>query len=213
MIRFLKGAITVLYTLFALFTFLLFLCTDSSTIDTFILIVVLLSTGFIVNKFCASEKSIKYKNHLQSIEHNYDVHYQSMIADIEKIEPFKFEHFICDIYKKMGYKDAYTTSESKDFGADVIVTIDNVRTAIQVKHRVSSDYFVSNDAVQQIYAAMPIYECTAGMVITNGIFTEHAKNQAKACNVRLIDSAELYHMVRKVLLSQSEEKEIEIIQT
>lgn len=210
MVTFLKTFLNILYALFCVFVTLLFLCSNVSIIDSYILIGILLLTGFLVNKFCPSKHHLKYENHLTSIENNYDVHLDTILSDVEKIDPFDFEVFIKDLYIQMGYRDAYTTPESKDFGGDVIVTIDNIKTVIQVKHRVSSDFLVSNDAVQQAYAAMPVYNCEQAFVITNGVYTDHAKNQAKACNVRLIDRLELYHMIRKVILSQSPTTGVEL---
>lgn len=213
MVIFLKAVINILYVLFSTFVALVFLCGDISIVNTYMLIGILLLTGFIVNRFYPSKRSLKSKNPLKSIENNYDVHFDSIMSDVEKIDPFQFEAFIRDLYIQMGYTDAYKTSNSKDFGGDVVVTIDNVKTVIQVKHRLSSNFLVSNDAVQQVYSAMPIYECEQAFVITNGTYTDHAKNQAMACKVRLIDGTELYHMIKKVILNQPNITEVGLVET
>lgn len=122
------------------------------------------------------------------------VHLESLEKDLEQMEPIAFEYFIRDVLRGNGY-GAETTPSTKDFGADVIAKKDQEILAVQVKHRNSSDWSVSNDAVQQVVASMPLYKANRSMVITNGMFTEHALKQAIPNQTLMIDGQQLRRMV------------------
>lgn len=134
-----------------------------------------------------------------------EVHLETLQQDMEKIEPVAFEHFIGDLFAAKGYKVALTP-DTKDFGGDVIAKKKDQCIVIQVKHRDSSDWLVSNDAVQQAVAAMPVYKANKSMVVTNGTFTEHAYNHAAYTHTDLIDGKGLFNMVKEAI--QNEKKEV-----
>ena len=135
-------------------------------------------------------------NHAFGVENKHYgvVHLESLEKDLEQMEPIAFEYFIRDVLRGNGYQ-AETTPSTKDFGADVIAKKDGEVLAVQVKHRNSSDWSVSNDAVQQVVASMAIYKANRSMVITNGIFTEHALKQAIPNQTLMIDGQQLRRMV------------------
>lgn len=122
------------------------------------------------------------------------VHLESLDKDLEQMDPIAFEYFIRDLFRANGYK-AITTPTTKDFGADVIAKKGKEVMVIQVKHRNSSDWSVSNDAVQQVVATMGNYKANLSMVITNGTFTEHALAQALPNDTLMIDGKQLRRMV------------------
>ena len=122
------------------------------------------------------------------------IHLENLNKDLEQMDPIAFEYFIRDLFRANGYK-AITTPTTKDFGADVIAKKGKEVMVIQVKHRNSSDWSVSNDAVQQVVAAMANYKANRSMVITNGTFTEHALAQALPNNTLMVDGKQLYRMV------------------
>ena len=131
------------------------------------------------------------------------VHLETLEEDMEKIEPIGFEHFVADLFKARGYQTKVTAAK-KDFGGDVLAKKGDKFFVIQVKHREKGDWSVSNDAVQQAVAAMPVYKANASMVVTNGIFTGHACKQADFCNTYLIDGAALKEMIRDVIDGKSQ---------
>lgn len=136
------------------------------------------------------------------------VHLDSLDKDLEQMDPIAFEYFVRDLFRANGYK-AITTPTTKDFGADVIAKKGKEIIAIQVKHRNSSDWSVSNDAVQQVVAAMANYKANRAMVITNGTFTEHALAQALPNNTLMIDGKQLYRMVYNWSCNESVSQENE----
>lgn len=136
------------------------------------------------------------------------VHLESLEKDLEQMDPIAFEYFIRDLFKASGYQ-ATITPKAKDFGADVIAKKGKEVLAIQVKHRNSSDWSVSNDAVQQVIAAMAIYKANRSMVITNGTFTEHALAQALPNDTLIVDGKQLYKMVYHWNCNGNKSEEIE----
>lgn len=138
-------------------------------------------------------------------KHYGEIHLETMKEDIEKINPDAFEYFVADLFTELGYKTK-VTRKYKDFGGDVVAKKGNDTTIIQVKHRDSSDWQVSNDAVQQAVAAMPVYKANLSMVVTNGTFTDHAYNQAKFNQTIMIDGVQLMNLVRQVVLESKEKQ-------
>lgn len=136
------------------------------------------------------------------------IHLESLEKDLEQMDPVAFEYFIRDLFKSRGYQ-VTITPKAKDFWADVIAKKGNEVLAIQVKHRNSSDWSVSNDAVQQVIAAMAIYKANRSMVITNGTFTEHALAQALPNDTLMVDGKQLYRMVYHWSCNGNKSEEIE----
>ena len=117
-----------------------------------------------------------------------------------------------DRVKILGYASfvagPYCTRILADYGADVVCFghPSESNTLIQVKHHKGS---VENRAVGEIVSSKPIYEKQYSLafeklvIITNNYFTEHAKNQARANNVDLIDRDKL----TQLLMLQANKKE------
>ncbi len=75
-----------------------------------------------------------------------------------------------------------------DYGADLVLEKDGVRTVVQAKRWTKN---VGVKAIQEAVAAKPIYRCEHAMVVTNRYFTEQARRLAKANGVRLWNRDEL----------------------
>lgn len=124
----------------------------------------------------------------------------------------QFEEYVAQLYKKLGYK-AMTTTEmrqkkllpeliqkrggSGEQGVDVVVYDhkNKEKILIQCKHYSSK---VSNSAIQEIVAAIPLYKANRGIVITNNFFTEPAKELAFANNIFLMDRKKLAKFIESV---------------
>jgi len=105
------------------------------------------------------------------------------INDVDIMNGYEFESFVCAMFTKLGYKSSVTKS-SGDQGLDVIAEKDNTRLGIQAKCYSNK---VNNKAVQEIVGALAHYKCDKGIVVTNHYFTESAKELAKSNNVVLWD--------------------------
>jgi restriction system protein len=116
---------------------------------------------------------------------------RSGIHDIDKMDGRQFELYLGLLFKALGYKTEVTRFMG-DFGADLVIEKDGVRTVVQAKCYSKN---VGIEAVQQIYAAKAHYGATNAMVITNRGFTEAAEELAKSNGVILIGREKLIDMM------------------
>lgn len=116
------------------------------------------------------------------------------MSKVDLMNEYDFEEFICDTYKKKGFKKAYTTPKSGDFGADIIVPDKQHTIAIQAK-KYSPDVATGIDAIQEVLGAIHHYKATKGIVVTTSYFTNPAKILAAESNVELIDRDKLVKLL------------------
>lgn len=112
-------------------------------------------------------------------------------ADLDSLSGYQFESFLKELFIKMGYQ-VEQTRLSGDQGADLVVVKLGERTVIQAKRFIAA---VGNKAVQEIVAAMSLYQAPKGMVVTNSRFTPAAYELARANNIQLIDGSELREFI------------------
>ncbi len=105
------------------------------------------------------------------------------IEEIDLMTGQQFEHFIAELFLKMGYKTEVTQT-SGDQGIDVIASKNGSKIGIQAKCYSSS---VGNGAVQEAVAGRAHYKLDRVMVITNHFFTVAAKKLAQSNAVILWD--------------------------
>lgn len=121
-------------------------------------------------------------------DRQYKAYLNSDIGKIDQMNGAEFEKYLYDKFKAMGLS-VVMTSQTRDFGADLIITLQNgYRIAIQAKRYEEK---VSLPAVQEIVASLAYYKCQRGMVITNSEFTENAWILARVNNVILWDRSKL----------------------
>lgn len=108
---------------------------------------------------------------------------KSEIGIIDSMSGIEFEKFLIVFFSKQGYK-AEITKTSGDFGADLILIKDGIKTIVQAKRYSKS---VGVKAIQEIIGAKKYYSAHKLIVITNNYFSRQAKELAKVNNVQLID--------------------------
>jgi len=104
----------------------------------------------------------------------------------------EFEKLIYRLSIAMGYQTEWI-GKSGDQGGDLIVNREGKRLLIQAK--CYRDRSTGNEAVQQVVAAMKIYDCKEAVVITTSYFTREAIALAKANNIELIPKERLQKML------------------
>ncbi len=109
------------------------------------------------------------------------------INDIDNLDGLTFEKYLELLFKNMGY-NVIRTPYMHDYGADLILEKDNIKTVVQAKRYKSK---VGVKAIQEIVAAKGYYKADYSMVITNSYFTFNAKKLAKENNVELWDRKKL----------------------
>lgn len=115
----------------------------------------------------------------------------SGIDIVDKMDGFEFEHFLKYHFNNQGYK-AVVTSESYDFGADLLVEKDNQKIVVQAKRYNSS---VGIKAIQEVVGAVNHYKAAKGIVVTNNYFTKSAIELAVSNHVELWDRTVLIELM------------------
>jgi restriction system protein len=103
-------------------------------------------------------------------------------ADLDKLSGVEFEHFLAGLFREHGY-EVQLTSTSGDYGADLILSREKARIAVQAKRYVGS---VGVQAVQEALSGMAYYKCNSAWVITTGTYTQNAIQLAQKSDVKLL---------------------------
>lgn len=104
--------------------------------------------------------------------------------EIDRMSGGEFEVFLVSFFKKLDYQVKRVGSSKGDYGADLIISKNNLSIAVQAKRHNSS---IGVDAVREVLGSLKIYNCSNGIVITNNYFTNQAKLLAKVNNIKLWD--------------------------
>ena len=103
----------------------------------------------------------------------------SSMAEIDTMGGHEFERYLKRLFKRLGYSAKNVGASGADFGADLVIEKDGIKTAVQAKRYLRGR--VGNDAVQQAIAGATYYDCHRAMVITNAHYTKAAREQADKC--------------------------------
>ena len=121
---------------------------------------------------------------------------KSGISEIDKMSGKDFEFYLKYLFERLGYKATHVgtsyADHRGDFGGDVIIEKDGLRTAVQAK---CYGGLVGIDAVREVMGAMKYYQCPKAIVVTNSNFTNEAKTQAQASEVELWDRNKLVEVI------------------
>ena len=115
------------------------------------------------------------------------------MADVDAMPGHEFEYFCADLLRKNGFRKVKVTARSGDQGVDIIAVKGTSRYAIQCKRYASP---LGNKPVQEVYTGKAFYNCKYGVVMTNSIFTPHAKELAKKTGVLLWDRRVIGELMR-----------------
>jgi restriction system protein len=102
----------------------------------------------------------------------------------------EFEAALAELFALLDYDVEHIGGFDK--GADLVITRDGTRTAVQVKRQSGS---VGVSAVRQLIDGMRSYDCERGLVVTNSFFTPPAMDCAERWNVDLWDRRDLAQYV------------------
>jgi restriction system protein len=108
---------------------------------------------------------------------------RSGIAEVDRMDGTTFEVFLTTLFRRLGYGVEHTGRRG-DYGADLVVTKDGRRIAVQAKRWTKA---IGVKAVQEAAASKGIYKCAAALVVANRPFTRQARTLAQANDVTLWD--------------------------
>ena len=103
--------------------------------------------------------------------------------DIDVMSGQQFELRLAEAFQHAGYRVKHVGG-SGDFGTDLLLEQNGVRTVVQAKWRSGS---VGQPAVREAAAARAHYGAQRAMVVTNSVFTESARALAASNAVELWD--------------------------
>jgi len=106
----------------------------------------------------------------------------------------QFEEFLSIYFRKVGY-DVALTPQTQDYGADLILRKNGIKTIVQAKR---SKKPVSIKAVQEVASAIKHYMADEAIVITNNKFTENAFDLADSNGVELWERENLINFIIRV---------------
>ena len=116
--------------------------------------------------------------------------YHSMFdgQHVSQMTGTEFERFVGKLYSRLGYSVSLTQAGA-DQGADLILSMDGRKIAVQAKRWAAP---VGNAAVQQVIAGKLFYGCSDGMIVTTSTFSRSAVVlAAKDPTIKLINGRAL----------------------
>lgn len=115
----------------------------------------------------------------------------SQAAELDQLSGLEFEEFLAGLFRAQGYA-AELTPTSGDYGADLILSKDGRRIAIQAKRYLGS---VGVGAVQEALSGQAYYQCHTAWVITTGAFTPNALELAKKSGVKMVGRSDIGNLL------------------
>lgn len=112
---------------------------------------------------------------------------RSGIAEIDAMDGPTFERRLVTLFRTLGYRVEHIGRRG-DYGADLVVSKDGVRTVVQAKRWTRN---VGVKAIQEAHAAPAMHGCARALVVTNRHFTDSAHRLARANGVELWDRDKL----------------------
>lgn len=122
--------------------------------------------------------------------------------DIDSLDPIAFEHFVSDLFAKMGYHSR-VTKQSGDGGIDVYAKLQTPagmdEVIIQCKHKQDPSSVVDVTKVRELFGVLSANrKLTKAFLVTNGRYTKGAIDFATQNGIELIDGARLIGLLEKV---------------
>ena len=112
-------------------------------------------------------------------------------AELDQLTGVEFEEFLAGLFRAQGYA-AELTPTSGDYGADLILSKDGRRIAVQAKRYMGS---VGVQAVQEALSGQAYYKCHTAWVITTGAFTTNALELAQKSGVKMIGRSDIGNLM------------------
>jgi restriction system protein len=120
-------------------------------------------------------------------------HGNSKVAELDRLGGAEFETFLAGLFRAQGYAAEHTPTTG-DYGADLILSKDGQRIAVQAKRYVGS---VGVAAVQEALSGQAYYQCDTAWLVTTGTFTANALELARKCGVEMIDRSDIGKLMTK----------------
>lgn len=111
----------------------------------------------------------------------------------------EFEEYLAGLFRAQGYA-AELTPTSGDYGADLILSKDGQRIAVQAKRYTGS---VGVQAVQEALSGKAYYQCHTAWVITTGAFTANALELAQKSGVKMVGRSDIGNLIAQHIVKNN----------
>lgn len=112
-----------------------------------------------------------------------------------KTKPTDFEHYVANVYKKLGYKTE-VTPPSNDGGKDIIMFKAGQKYIVEVK-LYNHHNWINREQMQKLHS-VTIDENAKGIFVTTSSFKKTAIEWAKKSNIDLVDGQELAKLINSI---------------
>lgn len=170
------------------------LVNDSSLMAVLVLVVILIVVPWIWKAVIVLVGLIGIALYLYFYRQKLERLRASGMLEIDRMDGAAFEEKLWLVFRDLGYS-VQATPRSGDWGADLIVSKDGIRTVVQAK-RYSKP--VGLTAVQEAVTARAKYNCTHSIIVTNNFFTRQARDLAFHNETELWDRDRLLGELRRI---------------
>lgn len=164
------------------------------------------------NSNVLSINSIDNVNELSNIEETWE---NKLISVLKNMDPFAFERLSQRLLKEAGFENVEVTKKSGDGGIDGKGTL-KIGGLVSFNVYFQSKRYkdtVSSSVVRDFRGSI-MGRADKGIIITTGVFSNEAKNEARrdgALMIDLIDGIELAHKLKEYNLGVKIVEQVEII--
>jgi restriction system protein len=130
------------------------------------------------------------ENAIEQLDDELDI---SLLGELRKMNPYKFEIVVADVLKAMGYGESFITKKSNDGGVDAIVNEDALglsKIYAQAK-RYAEDNIVHKTAIRDFLGSLAENKTNKGVFITTSDYADDAKKLAENHSLILINGDKL----------------------
>ena len=117
----------------------------------------------------------------------------------------EFEVLVGEAFRLQGFRVQETGGGGADGGVDLVLTKGGEKFLVQCKQWKA--FKVGVDVVRELYGVMAARGATGGFVVTSGTFSGDAQDFAQGRNVKLVDGARLFALIRQAKNSLSTPRE------
>jgi SNF2 family DNA or RNA helicase len=121
--------------------------------------------------------------------------------NVNDLDPYDFEVFVCDLFEKMNY-NTRITKKSRDGGIDIHLRQNTptgiLEMVVQCKHKENQNSVVGVDKVRELFGVLSSnHKYIKGFLVTNGKFANDSYDFVNGKNIELIDGVNLKGYVEK----------------
>ncbi|MGP8174109.1 MAG: restriction endonuclease [Terracidiphilus sp.] len=117
--------------------------------------------------------------------------FQLTLDYAKSLDGIAFEEWLIRLLRDAGVPGVCKTQDSRDQGADIVITIGNRKIVVQAKQYQDT---LGNKSVQEAFTAMHFYDANEAWVVTTATFSKDAIDLANRTGVHLVDGSRLMNL-------------------